>query len=245
MRSFLILALAVLMAASGPVYGGPKESAARAAYEKGTTAYNLAHYDEAAQHYEAAYKMVRDPNMLFNIAQCYRMADKPEQALPLLRSFLREAPADAPNRPLAERFVEELKRKLEENKAAKAVAEGKPAVESAPAPLPVPAPAPAKQTPTPVMVVPAPAPAPQPQLLAVPVPQPNHAPTVAPAADLLSQPSPPAPDSAAAGQPFYKTWWFWTAAGAAVVAGSVTAFLLTRRAPDACGGYDMTCVGVK
>jgi len=146
MRFLKILAWAVLMAPSVPVYGGAKETAARAAYEEATTAYNLAHFEEAAQQYEAAYKLVHDPNMLFNIAQSFRLAGKLEQALPIFRSFLREAPAESPNRPLAERFVEELKRKIEENKAAAALparppAEAKPAVEPAPAPAPVAVPA--------------------------------------------------------------------------------------------------------
>lgn len=210
MKFLKTLAVALLMAISAPAYGGPKETAARAEYEEGTTAYNLAHYEEAAQHYEAAYKLVHDPNMLFNIAQSYRKAGKSELALQVFRSFLREAPAEAQNRGLAEKFVEELKRKIDEDKAA------------------TPASPPAESTPAVVVATPL-APA------AAPAPAP---------ADLLGHPQ-PSPQPVTESRPFYKTWWFWTAAGAAVVAGTVTAFLLTRKTPDACGNYDMTCVGIK
>lgn len=104
------------MGLSAAAQGGTKESA-RAEYQEGTAAYNLGRFDEAAQHYEAAYKLVPDPNMLFNIAQSYRMAGRLEQALPVFRGFLRESPPNAPNRPLAEKLAEDIRRKLEEKKA--------------------------------------------------------------------------------------------------------------------------------
>lgn len=260
MRFLGVLAIAVVVFASGPAYGGPKETAARAEYEEGTTAYNLGHFDEAALHYEAAYKLVHDPNMLFNIAQSYRLAGKLEQALVVFRGFLRESPADAPNRPLAERFVEDLRRKIEENKAAaKAPTEARPISEPTPAPVAVPiVPAPAI-APVPPAVVAAPAPLPAPVYAPTPLPQaqpipssvpisqpwPAPEPTAARPADLMVQPTPVPAGASSEGRPFYKAWWFWTAAGAAVVAGTVTAFLLTRSAPDACDGVGMTCVGVK
>jgi hypothetical protein len=36
--------------------------------------------------------------------------------------------------------------------------------------------------------------------------------------------------------PFYKTWWFWTACGAVVVAGGTTAFVLARKGGDTVTG---------
>jgi hypothetical protein len=63
-------------------------------------------------------------------------------------------------------------------------------------------------------------------------------------ADLLVQPETTPAEPMSEDRPFYKTWWFWTSVGAVVVAGSVTAFLLTRPAPNACDSLDMRCVGV-
>lgn len=283
MRSFKILA--VLMVLGAPVYAGENESAARAQFDEGNVAYNLGHFDEAALHFHAAYRLGRDPDMLFYLGRSYSVGGRHEPALSVFYSYLREAPVHAPNRPMAERIVEELKRKVDANKAAAAKAgqpmEGNPAVGPAPVPMPAPAPAPVyapapapmpapapapapAYTPAPVaayapvpapspMPVPrapepgyAPTPSPQPQSLFAPGLQPWSAP--APAAEpatLLVQPNPPAPDATAAEQPFYKTWWFWTGVGAVVVAGTVTAFLLARRTPDACSGVGMDCVRVK
>jgi hypothetical protein len=273
MRFLKVLALAALMAIAAPAYAGPDENAARAEYEQANAAYYQGRFDEAAARYQAVYGLVRDPNMLFNIAQSYSLAGRDEQALSFFRGFLREAPADSPNRQQAERFVEELNRKIEAKQAAAASpvrpGEGNPGVGPTPAPVPanpavpgmgavpvlvpgsVPAPAAANAPapgPAPVAPVGAPAyvPAPDAQPVFVPVPQPWAAPAASPPqADLVSQANPPTPGGTAEDRPFYKTWWFWTAAGAAVVAGTVTAFLLTRKSSDACDGLGMDCMRVK
>jgi hypothetical protein len=57
--------------------------------------------------------------------------------------------------------------------------------------------------------------------------------------------NPASGNSAEAGTPIYKTWWFWTGAVAIVAAGTVTAILLAGRSSGACDGASMTCVGVK
>jgi hypothetical protein len=44
--------------------------------------------------------------------------------------------------------------------------------------------------------------------------------------------------------PVLKRWWFWTAVGAAVVTGTVAAFLLAHR-PGVCSGADFTCGEVR
>lgn len=47
------------------------------------------------------------------------------------------------------------------------------------------------------------------------------------------------------GSPFYKKWWFWSAVGAVVVAGTVTALLLAGGSKSACSGEKSVCLGVK
>lgn len=56
--------------------------------------------------------------------------------------------------------------------------------------------------------------------------------------------STPASEDAQASRPLYKKWWFWTGVGAAVVAGAVTAFVLTRSSEKTCSG-SYPCAEVK
>jgi hypothetical protein len=84
------------------------------------------------------------------------------------------------------------------------------------------------------VVPPAPLPAP------APTPEPAQA-IAAPAAGLnvseaLAQDEP---------SPFYKKWWFWSAVGAVVVAGTVTAIVLAKGGKGACSGEESVCLGVK
>jgi hypothetical protein len=62
------------------------------------------------------------------------------------------------------------------------------------------------------------------------------------AANLAARSVPPEPASSS--RPIYTKWWFWTGVGAAVIAGSVTAFVLTRHSVSACSGASFTCVEV-
>jgi hypothetical protein len=63
------------------------------------------------------------------------------------------------------------------------------------------------------------------------------------AADLTTHPLSSEP--AAGGQPVYAKWWFWTGIGAVAIAGTVTAFVLTRHPGGACGGANVPCVEVR
>jgi tetratricopeptide (TPR) repeat protein len=93
---------------SAVAWAGPAEDAARESTRKATVAYNLGSYEEAARHYEAAYRLVQDPVLLFNLGQSWRLGGQPERALAAYRSYLRTAPAGAQNRELVERRIEEL-----------------------------------------------------------------------------------------------------------------------------------------
>jgi tetratricopeptide (TPR) repeat protein len=202
-------------------YAGQQEAAAREQVKQATTAYNLGHFDEASQHYEEAYRLVQDPVLLFNIGQSYRLGEKPEKAITAYRSYLRTAGPDAPNRAVVEKHIAELKRQLDEDKSA--------AAEPAQAP-PVPTVTPAAT---------APAVAPPIDLTALP-----PAPATSPAADVTVT-TKATPSSEASSTPFYKTWWFWTGVGAAVVAGTVTALALSRSDQNACSDNPLTCVGIR
>jgi hypothetical protein len=165
------------------------------------------------------------------------MGGKLDQALDRYRAFLRKASADAPNRNTAEKFVQEIKRRLEEKKepAPIAPAEAVPVKEPVllgPTPAPNPPPA---ETPAAGASNAAPLPA---APIAVPIP-----PLVDNSTNLTSAPVPA--EQTSIDRPIYKKWWFWTGVGAVVVAGTVTALLLANQSSSPCSGTGATCWEVK
>src|ERR687884_386081 len=50
-------------------------------YEKGKRFFDLLKYTEAAEENEKAYLAAPDPVMLYNIAQCHRLNDQPDEAI--------------------------------------------------------------------------------------------------------------------------------------------------------------------
>lgn len=103
---FLATTLATTLMTS-TAEANPKQEAAEYA-RKGGVAYNLGNYEEAAEQYEQAYRLVQDPNILFNIAQSYRLSNHPDKALAAYKGFLRTAPPRHKNRPVAEEHVTQL-----------------------------------------------------------------------------------------------------------------------------------------
>jgi tetratricopeptide (TPR) repeat protein len=115
----LPLALVLVCASAHAQQPAPKDSErARQAYTEGEAAYRLDRFDEAAKKYEEAYRIMKFPSILFDIAQCYRRqweTDKNpanlRRALDLYKAFLRDAPT-ASKRPVAERLVPDLEKAL-------------------------------------------------------------------------------------------------------------------------------------
>jgi hypothetical protein len=64
---------------------------ARAAYDGGSTEYNLGNYDKALEHFRTAYRLVHEPALLFNIGQCQRQLGDYDGASKSYRAYLREA----------------------------------------------------------------------------------------------------------------------------------------------------------
>jgi tetratricopeptide (TPR) repeat protein len=234
MRLVVVMALVQVMGwvpfaiASSPDGTSTEKSAARSEWRQGNVAYDLAQYEEAAKHYEAAYTHVQDPVFLFNIGQSYRMGGRLEQALDRYRAFLRNTNADTPNRDLAEKFIAEIKRKLEANKAPT----------SGP-PAPVPQSSATMPEPTPLAATPSSdiPPAATAIMVSTQVPPDNGT---------NLTPAPAMPDEAGRDQSrYYKKWWFWTGIGAALAAGTVTALVLTHGSASPCSGAGTPCLEVK
>lgn len=185
--SLFVLAVALLLPSSGRSQTPSEE--AKDHYRKGTAAYNLGKYAEAAQEYELSYRATLDPALLFNVAQAYRLAGDRKKALTAYKSYLRSAP-DADKRALAEARVREIEAALNYDDPF-AVEPTTPA--SRAAPVPAPAPMPARHSP--IMEAPSPA-----------APDTSTA-SSRPTATLASPP-------ASATRPFYQRWPFWAGVGA-------------------------------
>jgi tetratricopeptide (TPR) repeat protein len=139
------------------------DDASRAAmehYRRGTRAYDLGRFIEAAAEYEKAYELKESPALLYNLGQAYRGAGEHQKALNCYRAYLRNAP-DAGNREEVTKFIEALKHTIEVQQATKE----KPPVGTITTPPP---PVIIIREPAPPPVVPAPPPPkPDPQELAL------------------------------------------------------------------------------
>lgn len=130
---------------------GEDAGKAREHYAVGLRAFDLGKYDEAIAEFEAAYRYKDAPGLLYNIAQAYRLSNRPEEAVRYYRTYLERKP-DAANRAEAESKIERLASILEERKVKN------PALAEAPPPPPG-APSIAAMPRTPALVAPAAAPA--------------------------------------------------------------------------------------
>jgi tetratricopeptide (TPR) repeat protein len=206
------LTLVLLLAGRSAPAADAKAEQARAHFQQGDTYFKLDKYANALQEFEQAYLAKQDPSFLYNIAQCHRLMGNRVEAIRFYKRYITDAPAAA-NRPVAEKHIRELESALG--------AEELTGTHAAPAPAP-PAPAPSGG-------MPAPAPTPAQPTLALAAPPPP------PPSDTALGAPPPSP---ADEQPLYTKWWFWTAVGGVVVAGVVTALLLSR---DPSCPSDRTC----
>src|SRR5436305_12400446 len=103
----------LVAAAAGAVFlcssGARAEDAdkAREHYSVALRAYDAGKYDEAIAEFEVAYRYKDAPGLLYNIAQAYRLSNRPEEALRFYRTYLERKP-DAANRAEAEAKIERL-----------------------------------------------------------------------------------------------------------------------------------------
>jgi hypothetical protein len=174
------------------------QAEAKRLFDEGTTAYNLGEFTKAAEAYRATYKITRDPVLLYNIAQSYRLANDLGQAAFFYRSYLRNVPT-APNRVEVEERLRRLRTQIGDEKSG-ANGSSKTAMSSGGK----------AQGETP---------APSEPLVSPPASAPEPATAQAPAAAI--NPLPPPPRLAVKREPLYKKWWLWTIVGGAAAAAAV------------------------
>src|SRR5437773_2494836 len=97
MRTLAALALLLVSSGATAKLTSEQKKQARAHYDRATGHYNLDEYLDAAAEFKAAYEIARHPAILYNVAQSYRLAQDPKQALVFYRAFLQASP-DAPDR---------------------------------------------------------------------------------------------------------------------------------------------------
>jgi hypothetical protein len=240
-------ALVVALAAGGALVAQPRVATAapaddaRALTEKGTAAFALGRFAEAADHFEKAFEIKPDAALLYNAAQSHRLASNKERALVLYQSYLRVY-GNKEKRSEVDLRIRELKEAIAKDRAVATSpptttqpvpVTPSPPVAVAPAPAPPPA---AAAAPPPAPAPPPPAPAPPPPPVVAVAPPPAAAPPPPPAASppptaavsLVAQPAPPEERSVTS-RP-----WFWVAVGGAVVAAAaVTLLLVVKKDPDA------------
>jgi tetratricopeptide (TPR) repeat protein len=92
-----ILLLLLLALFAGAAFGQPASQPvprekAKLFYQAGEAYYQAGEYQKALDAYEEAATLVDAPELLFNMAQCYRLLGQKEEALESYRRFLAEVP---------------------------------------------------------------------------------------------------------------------------------------------------------
>jgi tetratricopeptide (TPR) repeat protein len=113
----LVLTLSVLLGgfAAHAAPPNPDRARARALYESATTHYNLSEFGDALKDFKEAYRVIKDPILLFNIAQCHRQLKEYEEAAKLFRAYRREHP-QAPNRDEVDRLIHQMDEAIAEQR---------------------------------------------------------------------------------------------------------------------------------
>jgi tetratricopeptide (TPR) repeat protein len=106
MRIRALLCLLAFRLAAGVAHADDL-TAAREHFRRGSTAYDLGRFLDAAHEYEAAYEAKADPSLLFNIGQSYRFVPDYPKAILAFKAYLRNAP-NAPNRAEVETRIFEM-----------------------------------------------------------------------------------------------------------------------------------------
>lgn len=115
----LVLALATTatttVVTTAPAHAQPSDAdmaKAKKAFAEGKAAHEAKKFDEAIEKYKQAYNLSKKPLLLFNVAVAMADGGYDDLALMNFRKFLKEAPADDAQRPVAETRIKELEIKL-------------------------------------------------------------------------------------------------------------------------------------
>lgn len=97
-----VLVVVACLAAGGTAEAN--KAKAKEAYKRGMAAYTLEKYDDAIAQFEKGYEEEPNAVFLYNIAQAYRLSNRPIKAIQFYKKYLKLAP-DAANRPEVEKHI--------------------------------------------------------------------------------------------------------------------------------------------
>jgi hypothetical protein len=86
-RAAMIAATAVFLFAAAS--RADKRDDAKALFDEGEKAFDVGRFEDAATRWIAAYELVGNPTLLYNIAQAYRLANSYDKALQFYQAYLR------------------------------------------------------------------------------------------------------------------------------------------------------------
>jgi tetratricopeptide (TPR) repeat protein len=88
-------------------YADSKARQAQKLYEDAEAFYKLQKYAKALEKYEKAYLLSKEPALLFNIGQCYRLMGKPAEAKRSYQTYLQEVP-DSPDKEIITGLIRQM-----------------------------------------------------------------------------------------------------------------------------------------
>jgi hypothetical protein len=133
MQGVLVVCVVVGMAGSAWGQGAGDKTAAKAHYDLAERLYAQARYDEAIVEYRAAYELVPDPELEYDIAQALRKKGDVKQALDAYRHYLELDPRGRGAKH-ARRSIAQLEQTLHPSEASPAGTAPGPGAEAAAAP---------------------------------------------------------------------------------------------------------------
>jgi tetratricopeptide (TPR) repeat protein len=194
------VACALLLVSVGAARAGESEDKerARAAYTEGVKLYKIGEFKRAQEAFKKAYLIRPDPAFLYNLGQCARMLDEPDDSTRYYSNYLREVP-DSPQRRAVERFLRDAEEEIRARAGRRAPPTGTIPPEEA-AERPARHEAPVEQPPARQIVE-----------------EPAHKPVEEERPAAKAE----APADEGGGTPVYKKWWLWTIVAVAVAAVAV------------------------
>jgi tetratricopeptide (TPR) repeat protein len=148
------LAIALLLVTATARADGD-DKLARAHFLAGRALYDAGSYQDAVREFWAGYKASPLPQFLVNLGQAYRKLDDLPHARAMYARFLKEAPADAPERPQVQKLLERVDGEISARAAPPVDTETSASVKAQPSPAPIAQRAP--PSPAPLLVVERPA----------------------------------------------------------------------------------------
>jgi hypothetical protein len=189
---------------------------------EGRSMFAKGEYEKALDLYADLFAEKNDPVYLRNIGRCYQKLKRPEKSIDAFREYLRRAHVRPAEREEINGFIKEM----QDLQASQAGTSSPAPAASAPKPFEPAAPPPSSASAQVGAESPAPAQAPIVPPAPVAAKATSSADTTSAAGATLVSTGESHPDEGGA-TPITSRWWFWTGIGAVVVAGVVTAIVLS------------------